>query len=482
MSFTDEPELFKVKLAWKRVLTEFENEMTPTKFERFIKPLEVSGTEENKVKIDAPGHFLAAHVKKHYHEKLTEYLSRELDRAVDLLIVPVTRPLRSPDPKIEIPQPQLVHPSWAEYTFATFVVGPSNRLAVAGAKSVVECPGRKFNPLFIYGDTGVGKTHLLLAIANEFANRGASSPDEPPLKVVFTTAQAFTEKYVNALQNNKIEQFRREVRSADIWLLDDLQLLAGRDKTQEELFHTYNYLQQNSKQMVFVADRPPRELYQHDERLRSRFESGLIADVVAPDTETRIAILKRRAEDESQEVPFEVCEFLSINVPGNTRVLIGAFTKVLAQASFTSVPVTLGLAEEIVRAHYPPETPRRHTFDNLLQEVCTYFDIPRREVLGHSRRAELTRPRHIAIYLCRRLTGASWKRLGEWFGGRDHTSMIHAHRRIAEGLTKDLELKADVDNLLRKLGGDDHSGAGVRVAHAPAPSPGQNLPDSPERA
>jgi chromosomal replication initiator protein len=417
--------------------------MTEPQFQRFLKPMAPQGISGSVAKFSVPGHFVISWLRKNLEPRIIEALSEELGEAVTLELIAEARqkPASHTAPVTSAAPP----PKFSDkYTFDTFVEGQSNRLAKAGAIAAAQNPGTKFNPLFIYGASGLGKTHLLHAIANELAAR------EQPMSVSYTTAQEFVERFVAALQHGRSEHFRRATRCADVWLVDDVQFILGRDKSQEEMFHTFNHLQQAGKQIVLTSDRPPRDLFGMDDRLRSRFEGGLVADVVAPDTETRTAIVKAKAEAEEVELSIEVCEFLAIHVPGNVRTLEGALTKVIAQASFTGAQIDEAFAKKVVETSYPAGAGHKPTFDKILEEVGSYFDILRRDLLGPSRKADLAQARHICVYLARNITGDSWKRLGERFY-RDHTSMIHAYQKISELANKDLETQTHLRNLARRL-------------------------------
>jgi chromosomal replication initiator protein len=323
-------------------------------------------------------------------------------------------------------------------------VGQSNRLAFAGAKAVAAEPGTKFNPLFIYGSSGLGKTHLLHAIARQIL---AQNPGFP---LVYVSAQQFAEDFVNSLQANKIEQFRRAQRSVGVWLVDDIQFIAGKDKTQEEVFHTFNYLHGLGKQIVLTSDRPPRDLYM-DERLRSRFEAGLVTDVQMPDTETRCAIIKSKADQERVDLTHEVAMYLAENVPGNIRVLEGALTKLVVQASVDDRPLDVDIAGELVEKYYRKGALAKPGFDQIVETVSRHFKIPPIDITGTSRKAPIVHARHVAVFITREITGDSWKHIGSLFGDRDHTSMMHGHSKIQELMHYDKDLRAAVKMLIRRL-------------------------------
>jgi chromosomal replication initiator protein len=331
------------------------------------------------------------------------------------------------------------------FRFSSFVAGQSNRLALAGAKAVAAEPGVKYNPLFIYGRSGLGKTHLLHAIAHEVLGRDAMFP------LTYVSAQQFTEEFVIALQTNRIEQFRRAQRNVAMWLVDDIQFVLGKDKTQEEIFHTFNYLHSIGKQIVLCADCPPRELFLMDERLRSRFESGLVVDIQMPDTETRCAIVLSKAAQDQIDIPLEVAMLLAERVPGNIRALEGALTRLAAQASIELSQISMEMAEAIIDRYYQSAGLSKPSLNQIIDLVGSHYKIDADEIRGTSRKAPIAHARHVAVYLTREITGDSWKHIGTLFGDRDHTSMMHAHQKISELMTRDKDLNAVVNRLLRDL-------------------------------
>jgi chromosomal replication initiator protein len=330
------------------------------------------------------------------------------------------------------------------FNFENFIVGDTNRLAFAGAKAVASEPGGTYNPLFIWGPSGLGKTHLLHAIATELRK------SNPKISIAYISAQQFAEDFVLALQANRVEQFRRQHRDVKVWLLDDIQHLAGKDKTQEEIFHTFNYLHQGGNQIVLTSDRPPKDIYRMDERLRSRLESGLVADVLSPNTETRCAIILSKAIAKGVVFPFEVAMFLAKSVPGNIRVLEGAITKMIALASIQNQEITLDFAEKLVEKYYQADY-SKPGFQKIALAVSERFNVSMDEMKGPSRKAPVVHARHIAIYLTRRITGDSWKHIGSHLGNRDHTSIMHGYQKIDDMLHHDKDLLAQVKFLKKQL-------------------------------
>jgi chromosomal replication initiator protein len=452
LTFEDTDDLFELKKAWDTVLRRLSPEVPSAWMERFLRPLTPLGIEGNVVRVAVPGKFVLEWVKGRFQDTLTQMLSDEIGANVTLQLEtearekPTTQVFKGPDNAIALkPEPSLSFRPAEKFSFESYVVGQSNRLAFAGAKAVASEPGQKFNPLFIYGSSGLGKTHLLHAIAQEILKKDQRYP------LVYVSAQQFAEEFINALQANKVDQFRRQQRSVGVWLVDDIQFIAGKDKTQEEIFHTFNYLHSLGKQIVLTSDRPPRDLYLMDERLRSRFEAGLVADIQMPDTETRCAIIQSKATLEKIGLEHAVAMFLAENVPGNIRVLEGALTKLVAQASVESRAVDLELAQTLVEKYYRAGALAKPAFSQIVDTVSKHFKISTDEIKGTSRKAPIVHARHVAVYITREITGDSWKHIGGLFGDRDHTSMMHGYQKIQEIMQYDRDLRATVKMLMRNL-------------------------------
>lgn len=448
-SLDDREDVIRLRSALEQVLKRLALEVPPAWHQRFLRPLTPLGIEGNVAKLGVPGKFVQDWVRERYLDTLRGMLSDELGEEIELDLLSELRE----KPKttlignlaVAIPAEENRFRPVDKYRFDTFVTGPSNRLAFAGAKSVASDPGTKYNPFFIYGPSGLGKTHLLHAIAREILSR------DPNFPLVYITAQQFSEDFVQALQTNRIEQFRRSQRAVGIWLVDDIQLVAGRDRTQEEVFHTFNYLHSLGKQIVLTSDRPPRDLHLMDERLRSRFEAGLVADIQPPDIETRCAILISKAKQEQIEIETEVAMFLAESVPGNVRKLEGALTKLSVQASIDSMPLTMALAEELVERHYRGGLITKPSPDQVIEAVGKRLSVTKDDILGQSRKAPIVNARHICVYIWREISKDSWKHIGSIFGDRDHTSMMHAHHKIGTAMIKDKDLSSMVKALIREV-------------------------------
>jgi chromosomal replication initiator protein len=452
-SLDDRPDRIRLVHAWEQVLRRLSAEIPSAWMERFIRPLNPVGVEDGVASLRVPGRFIQEWVKERYLEVLEGMLSDELGEPVRIALQSETRE-KAANEAAQIaaltPTTELCRfKPFDRYSFESFVVGQSNRLAFAGAKAVAMDPGIKYNPLFLYGPSGLGKTHLLHSIAREIL------ACDPRFPLVYISAQQFAEEFVNALQTNRIDQFRRSQRAVGVWLVDDIQFVAGKDKTQEEIFHTFNYLHSLGKQIVLTSDRPPRDLYLMDERLRSRFEAGLVADIQMPDTETRCAILQSKARQERVDLDHSVAMFLAEHVPGNIRILEGALTRLAVQASVTGVGVTIDLAQAMVEQHYKTGVLARPGFNQIVNEVSKHFRISVDEIKGARRHAHIVQARHVAVYITRELTGDSWKHIGQQFGDRDHTSMMHGYQKINELMHNDKELRSTVRLLMRNLQPDN---------------------------
>ena len=450
LSFEDSESRIRLEAAWQRVLGRISSEVQEPIMARFIRPLSTVSFDDGIVRLCAPGRFLQEWVRERFSGILQSYLSDELGQSVQLEVLAKPREKSDHTPTKAVSFSPPVENSVSrfvpndKYQFEKFIVGQSNRLAVAGAKAVAKEPGQKFNPLFIYGSSGLGKTHLLHSIARELIS------SQPGISIVYMTAQQFAEEFINALQANKVEHFRRQHRHVEVWLVDDIQFVAGKDKTQEEIFHTFNYLHSLGKQIVLTSDRPPKDIYLMDERLRSRFESGLVADIQMPDTETRCAIIQSKAKALQVEMDYELAMFLAESVPGNVRVLEGAITKLVTMASLEETPLTKEFAEPIVEQYFHNAF-SKPGFGQIVDLVSHQFNISLDEMKGPSRKAPVVHARHIAIFLTRRITGDSWKHIGSQFGDRDHTSIMHGYQKIDELMHHDKELLGQVKSLMKNL-------------------------------
>lgn len=336
----------------------------------------------------------------------------------------------------------------SKYTFDTFVSGESNRFACTAALAVAEAPGLSYNPLFIYGGAGLGKTHLLQAIGHYVTTH------YPHKKVVYVSTEQFTNDFINSIRDrnsNRIEGFRRRYRDNDVLLIDDVQFLKGKEGIQEEFFHTFNALQQHGKAVVLSSDRPPKDIATLEDRLRSRFSMGLITDIQPPDVETRIAILRRKVETEKLDIPDDVLEYTAGRVSSNVRELEGALTRIAAYGSLSRHTIDLALAKSVLQDAFPERSTRPIAISTIKREVCKYYSIGDSELIGSKRSQNIVYPRQIAMYLARELTDLSLPKIGDAFGGRDHTTVMHATAKIRKMMAAQREVYNQIQALTNSI-------------------------------
>ncbi|EGT3616383.1 chromosomal replication initiator protein DnaA [Clostridium perfringens] len=332
-----------------------------------------------------------------------------------------------------------------KYTFQSFVIGNSNRFAHAASLAVAESPAKAYNPLFIYGGVGLGKTHLMHAIGHYILQ------ENPKAKVVYVSSEKFTNELINAIKDDKNEEFRNKYRKVDVLLIDDIQFIAGKERTQEEFFHTFNALHEENKQIILSSDRPPKEIPTLEDRLRSRFEWGLIADIQPPDFETRMAILKKKADVEGLNVPNEVMVYIATKIKSNIRELEGALIRIIAYSSLTNRDVSVDLASEALKDIISNKESAPVTVKTIQESVANYYNLRVDDLKSQRRTRNIAYPRQIAMYLSRKLTDMSLPKIGEEFGGRDHTTVIHAYEKISENLKTDEGLQSMINDITKKL-------------------------------
>ncbi|KAJ49569.1 chromosomal replication initiator protein [Clostridium tetanomorphum] len=332
-----------------------------------------------------------------------------------------------------------------KYTFDSFVIGNSNRFAHAASLAVAEAPAKAYNPLFIYGGVGLGKTHLMHAIGHYVLQNNPNS------KVVYVSSEKFTNELINSIKDDKNVEFRNKYRNIDILLIDDIQFIAGKERTQEEFFHTFNALYEANKQIILSSDRPPKEIPTLEDRLRSRFEWGLIADIQAPDFETRMAILKKKADVEHLNIPNEVMVYIATKIKSNIRELEGALIRIVAFSSLTNKEISVDLASEALKDIISNKQSKQITIELIQDIVSSYFNLRVEDFKSARRTRNVAFPRQIAMYLCRKLTDNSLPKIGEEFGGRDHTTVIHAYEKISTSLKEDESLQNTVNELSKKI-------------------------------
>lgn len=331
-----------------------------------------------------------------------------------------------------------------KYTFEEFVSGSSNQFAYAAAMAVANNPATTYNPLFIYGGVGLGKTHLVNAIGNAILKKS------PQMRICYYTSEKFMNELINSLRYNRMDEFRNKFRSMDVLLIDDIQFIAGKERTQEEFFHTFNALYESHKQIIVTSDKFPKDIPGLEERLRSRFEWGLIADIQAPDVETKLAILKMKAEQNNIKLPEDVALFLANSICNNVRELEGYLIRIGAYASLTAIPVSLEMARDVLK-DILIERNRELTVDEILKKVSSHFNIKISDIKSAKRLKAVVLPRQIAMYLSRQLTSSSYPEIGDRFGGKDHSTIIHAIRKIEKLMEEDFQLRSTIENLKKEL-------------------------------
>ncbi|MBQ9290910.1 MAG: chromosomal replication initiator protein DnaA [Clostridia bacterium] len=346
--------------------------------------------------------------------------------------------------KPEVEKPGIIQLN-PKYTFDTFVVGSANRFAHAAAVAVAENPAEAYNPLFIHGGVGLGKTHLMHAIGHYVQQQ------YPEKRLLYVTSETFINELISAIQQGRNTQFRNRFRNVDILMVDDIQFIAGKDSTQEEFFHTFNELFEHGKQIILTSDKPPQDIAKLEERLRSRFAWGLIADIQRPDVETRTAILRAKAISEGVKVPDEVLGLIADHVNSNIRELEGSFNKLVAYSMLVSEPITMDLARVALRDIINGEKRRQITAGMIMQTVCEYFSVTMEDLTSATRKREITVPRQIAMYLTRDLTAMSLPQIGTAFGNRDHTTVLHACSVVSKGIQDSVELAAQVSDLRQMI-------------------------------
>ncbi|MEM7738799.1 MAG: chromosomal replication initiator protein DnaA [Deinococcota bacterium] len=331
-----------------------------------------------------------------------------------------------------------------KYVFTNFVVGTNNNLAHAAALAIGEAPGRAYNPLFIYGDSGLGKTHLMHAVGHAVSERF------PNLLIDYVTTETFTNDLINAIREDKMMAFRDRYRSVDLLLIDDVQFIAGKERTQEEFFHTFNALYESNKQIILSSDRPPKDIPTLENRLRSRFEWGLITDIQAPEFETRLAILRMNAEYRGVEIPPDVIEYIAMQVTSNIRELEGALVRLIIYASMNQVSITRQTAAKALSDVFAPSD-LELSMDDILRATARHFEVDTADLLGKGRRQELVVPRQVAMYLIRDLTEHSFPEIGQFFSGRDHSTVMYAVQKVGEQLDKNIDLLASLRSIKESL-------------------------------
>ena len=328
-----------------------------------------------------------------------------------------------------------------KYTFESFVVGNANRFAQAAALAVAESPGEAYNPLFIYGGVGLGKTHLMQAIGH-FIHES-----DPKKKILYMTSESFTNELISAIQLKKTYEFREKIRKVDVLMVDDIQFIAGRESTQQEFFNTFNELHNDNKQIILTSDKPPKDIQRLEERLCSRFEWGLVADIQKPDVDTRVAILRQKTVQEHIEVPDDVLQLIASKIDSSIRELEGCLTRLVAYSSLVKEPITVDLCERALKEIFDSKRHKQITAELIMNTVCDYYGLTMDDLTGPTRKREITVPRQIAMYLTREMTGMSLPQIGNVFGGRDHTTVLHSCKTVEGHMNVNTDIRAVVEDI-----------------------------------
>lgn len=435
---------------WEKTLQAMQRKLDRVKFETWLATTQFDrfDFDARQIIIKVSTEVALNHIQKSLYEDLQNTVNAMSEQPLQLIFALKAKEKTTPhqflasntnNPLLNIPQ---FNP---RYTFETFVIGERNRLAHAASIAVSERPAQNYNPFFLYGGVGLGKTHLMHAIGQHAVEIN------PRTNIVYTTSETFVNEFVTALQLGTIDGFRNKFRKVDILLIDDIQFIAGKESTQEEFFHTFNALHAERKQIVITSDRPPKEIQHLEDRLRSRFSGGLIIDIKPPEFETRVAILLKKAKSEGIEIPDQVIHYIANKIESNVRELEGALIRVFAYSSMMNMDIDLALSQEALIDLVPENQTRSLTVQDIQRAVCDQFHIKTDEIRSRSRQREIAYPRQIAMYLTRELTDLSLPKIGKEFGGRDHTTVIHAIEKINQDMKADKQVEKIVKLLKDKL-------------------------------
>ncbi len=421
---------------WNNALLILREEIDPDSFDIWFTMLRFDSFLNDTFYISAPNTLTREWIESRYLDTIQNVLQRTINKNASLVFINEESNIKD-SPYLSSLNPR--------YTFDSFVVGNSNRFAHAACYAVGEAPARAYNPLFIYGGVGLGKTHLMQAIGSSILKKNKS------YSVVYVSSEQFTNELISSIKDDNTPGFRNKYRNIDVLLIDDIQFLAGKERTQEEFFHTFNTLYEANKQVVISSDRPPKSIPTLEDRLRSRFEWGLITDIQPPDLETRVAILRKKAQDENLNIPYDILDYIANYIDTNIRELEGALVRLIAYVNITKEPLNINTASNALKDILPPPRPKKITIETIQKAVSKYYHIELNDMLSKKRNKELVQPRQVAMFLCRRLTDASFPQIGSQFGGRDHTTVIHANDKIDKLLSSDQELTSQIEKLMKSI-------------------------------
>ena len=432
-----------------------ENDLSNVAFKTLL-PLKVFRIEDHVLKITAPFEQAATYVENKYKTFLYVAVAEAMGEEYEIKIITEDEASREtayvpPAKKMPAPVPMddqktNLNP---KYTFDTFVIGSNNRFAHAASVAVAESPGKEYNPLFLYGGVGLGKTHLMHSVAHYILQK------DPTKKVLYVTSEVFTNELIDSIRNGNntsMTKFREKYRNIDVLLIDDVQFIIGKESTQEEFFHTFNALHSANKQIIISSDRPPKDMETLEARLQSRFEWGLIADISSPDYETRMAILRKKEELDGYNIDDEVIRYIATNIKSNIRELEGALNKLVALSNLENREITISMAEEVLKDIISPNSKREVTPQVILDVVAEHYGVSSNDIIGGKRNSEIVVPRQIVMYLCREITDTSYKAIGILLGNRDHSTIISGDNKVRDKLAAgDTSLKSNIDTIRKKL-------------------------------
>ena len=432
---------------WTRLLTGLERRIPATTLDNWVRPCRLDSVQGDHLRIAAPSKFARDWLAQH-HADAFQAVAREVIGGNPRVSFDVDKnapaaDATDPPPPVEAASSHATGLS-ARYTFESFVVGNSNQFAQAACQAVADLPSKAYNPLFIYGGVGLGKTHLLHAVGHQIAKA------YPHLLVLYLSSERFTNELINAIRYDRTAEFRAKYRNIDLLLIDDIQFISGKERTQEEFFHTFNDLYEARKQIVMSSDAAPKEIPDLEERLRSRFEWGLIADIQPPDFETRVAILKKKAEIERVRLPDDVAYLIASRIKANIREIEGSLTRMIAFCALSGRDMTVDLAQEVLSDLWG-EDERIITIDHIQRKVAEFFGIKLSDLRAQNRTKAIAFPRQIAMYLARQLTHASLSEVGRAFGGKDHTTVLHGVEKIQQMLQEDPKFKKTIDSITQNI-------------------------------
>lgn len=448
---------------WVRCKDKLKESFNEKVFNVWIKPIMPLEVTDTYYKVAVKNDFFKTMLEENYAQVIEGVLTGIMSKNIKLIIETMDNGSSGSEAAEEMPavpakreQQQLFNENTSvqqpdesnlnpKYVFETFVIGNSNRFAHAAAQAVANDPAHAYNPLFLYGGVGLGKTHLMHAIGNRIKQ------NNPSMKVLYTSSEKFTNEIINSIQNKTTEAFRQKYRNIDCLIIDDIQFLKGKEQTQVEFFHTFNALKDADKQIIISSDRPPREIETLEDRLRSRFDQGLTADIQTPDLETRMAILRTKAASDNIVLPTEVITLLATNIATNIREIEGAYNKIVAYTSLMHMPITVETAQKVLSDMGNDIKTRTITYEGIIKVVADHYNVKQDELFNKKRTQNIAFPRQVAMYLCRELADLSYPRIGELFGGRDHTTVIHAYEKISNFKNSNLAFQNELQEIIEIL-------------------------------